>query len=695
MADSSELMFLLKMRDEATATLKQHGAAVEQLGASHQKAAHGAEEHEASLKKLVSAAGEAAEAFAAVWAASELNEKTLEAWSEMGVALTRVQQATGVAKAGMRELQEAIEQTASKSLDQTNEQIAGVVKAAGQLGVQGVEGLKDFTTTVSQLSTVTGLSVQQVTQGMSQILAATDDVQDGAKKFGDAFAYLADKTKGGGEGLLQSAEMLTQMTAGMKLTTAEVLGMASAVDNLGLRAGRASMTIGMTMTKIADFASEGGEKLHVLAAAAGITTEQFKAMAEEYPAEALNAFLRAIRDIQSSGGNVGEFLKQFGLSGRSLETTLVAAAKAVDQFSAKEKEAGSASNNGLLNKQNEQYMQLFTAAVHEASQALTNLGEAFGQAAAPVFIEAIRAATVGLEALDQVFTDLPGPIQTVLATMVIAAPIVLAGATAFRFLTEVVLTGAGVYRNLSGLLGEAVKSMLLWKGATEEAVVAEEALAGSSSAAAAGVATVSTEMEHATASGLGLLGVLGRLAAAWAIVDLADPKDKLGTWIDTNVPGAGAVDNFFSNFGLGRSYDQQRDAAGGGEGGADSEAQRQRSRMGGAEGSSSSGGMGAQFASDAGTLSSLDSYQKKMEELSKQQQHLNELEKAPPEELERLGLSQEQLAVYQKMISTQMAALDPLTKLNEQWRDQLRSAQAVTKEQENQAAIDKAVEQAK
>src|SRR5271165_861684 len=605
MADSSELMFLLKMRDEATATLKQHGAAVEQLGASHQKAAQGAAEHAASLKKLVGAAGEAAEAFAAVWAASELNEKTLAAWSEMAAALPRVQQATGVAKSGMRELQEAIEQTASKSLDQTNEQIAGVVKAAAQLGVQGVEGLKDFTTTVSQLSTVTGLSVQQVTQGMSQILAATD-VQDGAKKFGDAFAYLADKTKGGGAGLLQSAEMLTQMTAGMKMTTAEVLGMASAVDNLGLRAGRASMTIGMTMTKIADLASEGGEKLHVLAAAAGMTTEQFKAMAEGHPAEALNAFLRAIRDIQSSGGNVGEFLKQFGLSGRSLETTLVAAAKAVDQFSAKEKEAGSAASQGLLGKQNEQYMQLFTAAVHEASQALVDLGESFGEAAAPVFIEAIRAATVGLEALDQVFTDLPGPIQTVLATMVIAAPIVLAGATAFRFLTEVVLTGAGVYRNMSGILGEAVKFMLLWKGATEEAVVAEEALAGSSSAAAAGVATVSTEMEHATASGLGLLGVLGRLAAAWAIVDLADPKDKLGTWIDKNVPGAGAVDNFFSNFGLGRSYDQQKAAAGGGEGGADSEAQRQRSRTGGGEGSPSrSGGMGAQFASDAGTLSSL------------------------------------------------------------------------------------------
>src|SRR5271165_6120569 len=144
MADSSELNFLLKMRDEATATLKQHGAAVEQIGASHQKAAHGAEEHAASLKKLVGAAGEAAEAFAAVWAASELNEKTIGAWSEMEVALTRVQQATGVAKDGMRELQEVNEQTAADSLTEPNDLLALVALNAKLRGRFDDEGLKDF-----------------------------------------------------------------------------------------------------------------------------------------------------------------------------------------------------------------------------------------------------------------------------------------------------------------------------------------------------------------------------------------------------------------------------------------------------------------------------------------------------------------------------------------------------------------------
>ena len=115
----------------------------------------------------------------------------------------------------MKELQEAIEQTASKSLNQTNEQIAGVIKSAAQLGVEGVESLKEFGVTVGQLSNVTGMSVQQITSGMGQILTATGEVKDG-QGVGDA-SPVADKTQRD-EGLMQAAERLTMMTAGMKLS---------------------------------------------------------------------------------------------------------------------------------------------------------------------------------------------------------------------------------------------------------------------------------------------------------------------------------------------------------------------------------------------------------------------------------------------------------------------------------------------
>ncbi len=65
---------------------------------------------------------------------------------------------------------------------------------------------------------------------------------------------------------------------------------------------------------------------------------------------------------------------------------------------------------------------------------------------------------------------------------------------------------------------------------------------------------------------LGWLGVAGRMGIvgllANAGLDIADPKDKMGSWIDQHIWGASWIDNEASRIGLGRSYAQQRAAAG-------------------------------------------------------------------------------------------------------------------------------------
>ncbi len=64
----------------------------------------------------------------------------------------------------------------------------------------------------------------------------------------------------------------------------------------------------------------------------------------------------------------------------------------------------------------------------------------------------------------------------------------------------------------------------------------------------------------------GALANVGKLGLALGVgIDQAlralDPGDNAGSWIDQNIPGAAAIDNFFSQFGLGRSYQQQGAAA--------------------------------------------------------------------------------------------------------------------------------------
>ena len=73
------------------------------------------------------------------------------------------------------------------------------------------------------------------------------------------------------------------------------------------------------------------------------------------------------------------------------------------------------------------------------------------------------------------------------------------------------------------------------------------------------------QMTTALGGSGGLVSKLGLVTAAFAVihglVSAADPKDKMGTWIDENVPGASWVDNTASKIGLGRSKEDQAKAS--------------------------------------------------------------------------------------------------------------------------------------
>jgi hypothetical protein len=79
------------------------------------------------------------------------------------------------------------------------------------------------------------------------------------------------------------------------------------------------------------------------------------------------------------------------------------------------------------------------------------------------------------------------------------------------------------------------------------------------------IAGLASTFIAAAASTAPFLSKLGLMAAAAVGVHQAlaqlDPEDKMGSWIDKNIPGAAAIDNFASKFGLGRSYKEQQDAA--------------------------------------------------------------------------------------------------------------------------------------
>ncbi|MDA8092352.1 MAG: transglycosylase SLT domain-containing protein [Betaproteobacteria bacterium] len=78
-------------------------------------------------------------------------------------------------------------------------------------------------------------------------------------------------------------------------------------------------------------------------------------------------------------------------------------------------------------------------------------------------------------------------------------------------------------------------------------------------------AVSAAEIAGGAAGGAGILGTVGKIGLyGWLAnkgLTALDPRDSAGSWIDQHSSIASGIDNFFSRFGLGRSYSQQAIAA--------------------------------------------------------------------------------------------------------------------------------------
>lgn len=118
-----------------------------------------------------------------------------------------------------------------------------------------------------------------------------------------------------------------------------------------------------------------------------------------------------------------------------------------------------------------------------------------------------------------------------------------------------------------GVITNVVDRLGGWKSTARDAAIGMAVLWAAP--AMAGLASLTTSLLGVVGVMKAIVGLKGGLVGAVAGVSAyaadaglkkIDPNDSLGAWIDKNIPGASAVDNAASYLGLGRSYDQQKQA---------------------------------------------------------------------------------------------------------------------------------------
>ena len=206
-------------------------------------------------------------------------------------------------------------------------QLNQIGELGGQLGV-GVENLEEFIEVIAQVGVATRLSTESAALSLArldQIFGlqgkSFDRLASSLVDLGNNFAALEDE-------ILSTALRLAAAGKVAGATAADVLGIATALQAVGVQSQAGGTAMARVFQQIQIAVATGGRQLEVFAETTGLTTKEFQDLAKVDPASALNLFVTSLASASKAGTNVIEVLDQLGLKQQRTIRALLAVGEA-------------------------------------------------------------------------------------------------------------------------------------------------------------------------------------------------------------------------------------------------------------------------------------------------------------------------------------------------------------------------------
>lgn len=324
-------------------------------------------------------------------------QKTVDATESEYAALSK----------GITEMSERMPQSASA--------IAGVMEAAGQLGVRGVQNLLDFTETMIMLGDATNLTSEEAAMSIAKVMNIFGTANEDVGRFGATIVDLGNNYATTEADIVSMTNRLAAGARIAKLTEAETLALAAAMSSVGIEAEAGGTAMTQTFNAIETAVAHGGKDLETFAKVAGKSATSFADMWENRPIEALQAFIGGLGNLEENGGNAVLVLDKLGLSGIRQSNMLKSLALASDMLAETVDTANSAWNENvaLTNEANKRY-QTFESQIQTFRNTLSNVGREFGQIILPYLQQFLNWIKEGL----QKFRDLDDSTKNVIVRIV-------------------------------------------------------------------------------------------------------------------------------------------------------------------------------------------------------------------------------------------------------------------------------------
>lgn len=333
----------------------------------------------------------------------------------------------------------------AKTLPSTHEEIAAVAEAAGQLGIS-TDNIVSFTRTMIDLSQTTNLTADEAATALARFTNIMGTPQDKVSNLGASLVALGNAGASTEKEILELATRLASAGHQIGLTEGDVLGIANALSSVGIEAEAGGTAFSKVMLTMRAAVEQGGGALNAFAETAGMTAAQFKQQFKDDAGGAIAAFVKGLSDMEKQGESTQPVLNELGFTDVRVGNALRSSAAAADMFTSSLEMGNKAfgDNTALIQEAAKRYdttaskMSMAKNALHDAA---IEIGEEFLPVLAGV---AEKVAAVG-----QWFSNLPGPVKSVLAGLGSVAGVVGVVGGGLLLLVPRISSTVQAFRNLS------------------------------------------------------------------------------------------------------------------------------------------------------------------------------------------------------------------------------------------------------
>lgn len=315
-------------------------------------------------------------------------------------AFTGVMKTVDASDAEYAQLAENIKQMATETASSKTD-IAGVMEAAGQLGITGVDNLTSFTRTMIELGDTTNISADEAATALARFMNITGDDTANIENLGSAIVDLGNNFATDEASIVAMSTRLASAGTIAGLSSTQILALATAMSSVGIEAEAGGTAMTQTLTSISQAVDAGDDKLELLAQTAGTTASEFAATWKSNPVAALQEFIGGLSEMNAAEESTYTLLDELGMSGIRQSNMLQSLALASDQLTAAVQTSDQAyvENNALQDEASKRY-ETTAAKISQAKEDISNLATEVGERFLPLVEKGIQVVHGMVDAWD-------------------------------------------------------------------------------------------------------------------------------------------------------------------------------------------------------------------------------------------------------------------------------------------------------